>query len=104
MNESSLVSMCATVRSVFEYHRVKLSAVPAEPAQAATDLIPKNSNVSTMALILLSPMARVITHSNHVKLVPDGVPTRSTIEQDLSKQSIGVKGQVPDRSRADQVA
>ena len=104
VNESSLVSMCTTVRKAFEYQRVKLSEESAEPAQAATDLIPKNSNVSTMALMLLSPVARVITHSNHVALVPDGVPTRPTIEMDLSKQSIRVKGQISNRRRSNQVA
>ena len=102
--ESSLVSLCATVRRALGYNRVKFSAESAEPAQDAIDRTPKNLNVGAMALMLFSPIARVITHSNHAALVRDGVETRSTIEMGISKRSTCAEGLISDRRRSNQVA
>ena len=73
INESSLTSMCTTVRSSLAYHRVKPSTVSAVPTQARLVRIPQNSNVSTIVLILIALVARVIIHPNYCASIPGGV-------------------------------
>ena len=63
-NESSLVSMCTTVRRRREYRRVNPSTESAEPAQAAIERTHRNSNVRTIAFMFIALDTRAIAHSN----------------------------------------
>ena len=104
MGESLLVSICASVRTSREYHRVNPSVESAAYTHARTVRIPRNSTVNTIVLIFIALVARAAIHSNYDTSIPGGVSTRSAFKPDLWEQIFRVDGLITDRRRADQVA